>query len=109
MQKLVSVYNRCFRSLNSSGPNDPTATVFLVGDGDAYPQTLCDADAVRFLATQQGGIIYALPHVRQSISDDGATIKAALLVQMLLNCHIGSVEELTRQLKREIFRIDGGR
>lgn len=95
MRKLVSVYNRSMRSLNSTGPHDPTATVYLVPDTCPFPQTLVDKDAVRFLATVHGGIIHASPAVLQSISTDGHTIKALLLAHLLKNARLSTVAEIT--------------
>lgn len=94
MRKLVSVYNRRFRHLNSTGPKDPTATVYMVSETDDYPTRMVNGDGVRFLATQAGGIIWAPDNVRQSISRDGETIKPELLLQILSTCHVSTVAQL---------------
>lgn len=94
MRKLVSVYNRRFRHLNSTGPRDPTATVYMVSEHDPYPERLVKGDAVRFLTTQAGGIIWAPENVRESISRDGVTIKPELLLQLLTTFHVTTIEQL---------------
>lgn len=102
MPKLVSVYNRSFRSLNSSGPDDPTASVFIVGDTEPFPQKLMDANAVRFIAFEYGGIIYASETVRQSIAAPypmHGLIKMAVLSSILKCCRQATVKELEDDLK----------
>lgn len=102
MHKLVSVYNSAFRSLNSSGPNDPTTTVFMVPASCEFPQRLMDAGVLRFIATEFGGIIWASPETSQSISRDGEVIKNEVLSAILANVREGTIAGLTADLKETV-------
>lgn len=83
MHKLVAVYNRKFLHLSSSGPDDPTTTIYAFDVNQPYPDDLIKADAVRFLATERGGIIWMQnENVSRSISPDGEVMKT----EVLLNC-----------------------
>jgi hypothetical protein len=99
MRKLISVYNRAFKSLNSSGPDDPTTTVYMVDEDTPFPQKLMDADAVRFLASEYGGIVWAPDTVRQSIETAAGAMKASVLIAVLNSCRSATLAGLEADLK----------
>ena len=96
---LVSLYNRDFRHLNSSGPDDPTATVYKC-EVEAYVGCFLRYNSsIRFMATESGEIIWAPDYVCKSISKDGRNIKPELLEHLLANCREATIEYLESNFK----------
>ena len=77
MPRYVSVYARCLKSKNSTGPNDPTAHIFRVSDACPYPEKLIAADAVRYIAEENGDVVYSRKGVvRETIGTPRLDCKA---------------------------------
>ena len=101
MYKLVAVYNRKFLHLSSSGPDDPNTTIYAFDEDQPYPADLIKADAVRFLATEIGGVIWtATKDVSKSISTDGEVMKPDVLLNCRRAARYSTLKALSSYLKK---------